>query len=407
MKILFLTDSFPPDNFGGAGIVAHNLATKLGQVGHEIWVITAVQNKDKAGQFKENGLTVIKLYSDYHERWRAWRGINNHYLVREIKKLIKEIKPDIVHAHNIHQHISYKSLKIAKAVAKGVFLTAHDVMLFYYDKLMPRGDNYCFRIKTADRIKIARKRYNPFREIFIRHYLKYADKIFAVSQSLKDLLAINGIKNVEVVYNAIEPGNWQAKSSEIEDFKDKYSLRDKKVILFGGRLSGSKGAEQIIMALAKIKDSNKEIRLLVAGQKGKYTEHLLKLAQEFNVEGNIIFTGWLDPKSLKLAYYNANLCVFPSLCYETFGLTLIEAMACHKPVVSSYFGGPKEIVIDNQTGYLVNPSEIEQLTAKITDLLNNSAKAEAFGQAGYNRVVELFSMDKQIAKTLAWYNKYI
>ncbi len=407
MKILFLLDDFPPITYTSASIITYNLARELLEMGHEVFVITSVQNKSEEGREEYKGLKIFRFFSNYHPRWRNWINLYNFKIVSKIKKIIKETKPDISHFHHIHQHLSYRCLKVAKKYAKGVFLTAHDVMLFNYGKLMPKNGNDIYRVSTWDQIKGARKRYNPFRDIIIRHYLKYTDKIFAVSNSLKKLLRINGIKNVETIYNGIDINDWKIDLDKVRKFKEKYNLQNKKVIFFGGRLSGAKGGDQILKAISLIKKKIKNIVLLVAGERNKYVAHMERLVKELSLEKNTVFTGWLEGDNLKSAYHSADISVFSSLCFETFGMNNLEAMACKKPVVSSYFGGPKEVVIDGKTGYLVNPNNIELMAEKIIDLLKNPQKAKQFGEAGHQRVKKLFPLSRQVEETLKWYKRFI
>ncbi len=406
MKVLFLIDNFPPRSFGGAGLVAYNLAKGLLKEGYKVFIITTVQDKTEKGEVKLENLNIFRIYSNYHHRWQAWLGLYNPQTVSKVEKIIREIKPDIVHAHNIHRYLSYYCLKIARKYSKAVFLTVHDVMLFNYDKLMPKNGDYIYKVRVWGQIKAAKKRYNPFRNIIIRHYLKYVDRIFAVSRSLKTLLKINGIKNTETIYNGINTENWKVNPSVVKKFKEKYNLINKKIIFFGGRSSKAKGGNQILETLALVKKKIKNIVLLIAGERN-YAEEMRDLVKELKVGENIIFIGWLEKKELMAAYNSADVCVLPSLCFETFGMSNLEAMACKKPVVSSYFGGPKEVVVDGKTGYLVSPIKVKLMAKKITDLLKNPEKAKRFGKAGYKKAKEYFSLDKQVKETLKWYKKYV
>ncbi|MFH1997666.1 MAG: glycosyltransferase family 4 protein [Patescibacteria group bacterium] len=407
MKILFLSEEFPPINFGGSGAVAYSLASGLKKRGHDVFIITSVQKKSEQGEINFNGLKIFRIQSNYHNRWRAWLSLYNPQVVFKIEKIIKEIKPDIVHAHNVHTYLSYYCFKIAKKYAKAVFLTAHDVMLIHTGKLMPKNGNCMFKLSALDQIKDAKKRYNPFRNIIIKHYLKYVDRIFAVSNTLKHVLEINGIKNIETIYNGIDVNDWQINKVEVEKFKKKYNLANKKVIIFSARLIEAKGGDQLIESLSLVNQKFSNFILLVVGRKWDYTEKLKKLSDDFKIKEKIIFTNFLEKNELKSAYYSSDISVLPSLCFETFGMTNLEAMACKKPVISTYFGGPSEVVVDKETGYLIDPNNTELMAKKIIDLLKNLEKANVFGRAGHNRAEEKFSLNKQIEKILKWYNKYV
>lgn len=394
MRILFLTDDFPPQSFGGAGFSTFYLALGLQRSGHQIFVITTVRNKKEEGVIDHQGLKVFRIFSNYHERWQAYLSLYNPQTVRKVAKIIREINPDVVHAHNIHFYLSYHCLKTAKKLKKPVFFTARDTMLFYYGKLATRKYLEQFVAKTSwpDHLKLARKRYNPFRNIVIRHYLKYADKIFAVSSALKKALEQNGIKNIEVSYTGIDIMDWQANPELVEGFKKKHNLQSKKVIFFGGRISNLKGLEQINQAMAKIKEEIPEAVLLIAGEKGLPASR----------QG----IGWLAGDELRAAYFASDIVAVPSVYLDPFPRSNLEAMACKKPVVGTCYGGTPEIVQDGVTGFIVNPFNVELMAEKIIDLLKNPAKAKQFGETGFEKVKKHFSLDSQVVQTLAWYKKY-
>lgn len=412
MKLLFLSDDFPPQSFGGAGIVAFNLAKALCKLGHSVSVITTVQDKKAEGVVEYEGLKIYRIYANYPNRFRSYLSLYNLQTVQKVKKIINEIKPEIVHSHNIHYFLSYHCLKLAKQSGAKVFLTAHDAMLFHYGKLVefidsndfscPKEFNY--KISPWQQIKKYRKRYNPFRNIIIKYYIKYVDKIFAVSDAMKSVLNQNGINNVEVIYNGINSSEWQVDDSGTEIFKKKYNLIDKKVVLFGGRLSASKGGHQAILAMSNVIKEIPEAILLIMGEKNSYAEKMVVIAKEMSIDKNIVFTGWISGNDLKMAYHASSIVLLPSICFESFGLGCIEGMACKKPIIVSCFGGPKEIVINNKTGYVVNFFDQITSTSKIIDLLKNKTKAEEFGRNGFERVLQEFSQNIQINKTLNYYN---
>ncbi len=407
MKILFLSDNFPPESCGGAEIVAYNLAKELRTDGYDVFIITTVREKSEECKMQIDGLSVFKIYSNYHAFWRSWLCLYNPQTVIKAKKIMQDIKPDIVHAHNLHSFLSYHCLKLAKKYSKAVFLTAHDAMLIHYGKIMPKNGNVFYKVSILDQVKEAGKRYNPFRNIIIRYYLRYVNKIFCVSNSLKKLLAINGITNTETIYNGIDVDDWRVDGQKVDEFKKKYDLFGKKIIIFSGRLIEVKGGDRLLKSLAMVKNSFPNFVLLVAGKQWAYTEKMKKMAKNLGIEDKIIFTGFLGEDGLKLSYYASDICVFPSLCFETFGMFNLEAMACKKPVISTCFGGPSEVVIDGATGYLIDPNNVELMTEKIIDLLKNPQKAKQFGEAGYQRVKEKFSLNKQTDETLKWYKRYV
>jgi len=404
MKILILTDSFPPNSLGGADKIAFWQARELKKRGFEVLVVTTVKNKEKEGESFYGGLKVFNIYSSYHERWRAYVSLYNFEVVNKVKNIIDNFKPNIVHAHNIHFYLSYACLKVSKKSGAKVFLTAHDVMSIAYGKLpINRGRllKNDFKLSFWDRLRQAKKRFNPFREVIIKYYLRHVDKILAVSRALKEALNQNGINNVDVLHNGIDLSDWPSVSKdEINNFKNKFNLNNKKIILFGGRLSYKKGAESVINALKNIPRAV----LLVLGENNNYVENLKNKFKKDNILDRIIFIGWIEGRDLLLSYAASDVVCVPSLYVDPFPTVNLEAMAVGKPVVGTCFGGTKEAVIHNRTGYVVDPFDTEKLFYYINDLVNNNKKAENFGEEGHIRVKDIFLVYKWLNKILDYYN---
>ena len=132
---------------------------------------------------------------------------------------------------------------------------------------------------------------------------------------------------------------------------------------------------------------------------------MIEIAKSKNVF--LILTGWIKNEELKSAYHSSNVIVTPSIYLDPFNLINIEGMICKKPIVGTCFGGTSEIIINNKTGYIVNPLNIQLMAEKIIDLLKNSDKAEQFGSLGYNRAKQEFSLEKQTNKYLKLFKRYI
>jgi len=405
MKILFLQDDFPPQSFGGAGISTYDIAIGMKKAGHEVFVITTCRKESDVGESDYHGLKIFKIASNYSGRWRAYVSLYNRPVVHKVEELLKKIKPDIVHANNIHLHISYHSLKLAKRHAKAVVFTARDTMSICYGKLRTKRylENLDYHTTWRDHIKQAKKRWNPFRNFFIRMYLGYAGQIFSVSNALKKALEQNGIKNVKVMHTGADVDLWNVSEDEVTEFQKQYNLKNKKVVLFGGRLSESKGGRKALEAMVEIVKDVPNAVLLVAGSVDEYAHAMEEEAVRLGIECKLIFTGWIEPGDIKSAYAVANVVLIPSSYLDPFPRIVIEAMASSKPVVSTRYGGASEIVIDGVTGYIVNPLSSKEIANKTLILLKDSKKAEEFGQAGYERIKNNFNLENMVREYIAAY----
>lgn len=404
MKILLLQDDFPPFEIGGAGVIAGILARGFVKAGHSVFVITTVQSKQNEGVYEENGIKIYRIYSNYHDRWRAYLSIYNPQVLSKVRKIISEINPDITHAHNVHFYLSYFSLKIAKLYSKKVYMTCHDIMPFYpgtFTEFINPDDlsiveDFNYKISQLILFKKFKLRYNPLRNLIIRKILSRLDGVFSVSQSLRDALVQNNISVKAVVYNGIEDKGWSPSDIEKNNFRNNYGLVSKDIVLFQGRLSGSKGGILILNAMKEVVSTNPNATLLVVGKRDGYDKLMQFTAEKLGIKDNVIFTGWMKREDIKHAYASSDVVVIPSVCFDSFPNGNLEAFIAKRPVVSTCFGGSREIVVDNQNGFIVNPFNIKSLSSSISYLLKNKDIANKFGDNGYKLIKEKFTTEIMI-----------
>lgn len=388
MKILILSDKFPPENFQSAYGAAFYLADGLQKAGHQVFVIMTCQKKSEEATVDYRGLKVFRIYTDYNMRWQSYLGLYNPQTVGKVGKIIKGIKPDLTCAYIIHTYLSYHCLKIAKQYSRAVFLSARDTMAFSYGKFVTKRylENFDCRTTWLDHLKQSGKRYNPLRNLIIKRYLGYCDGVFANSNALKDSLEQNGIKNVGVIHTGIDVDDWRVSLEKVDEFKKRHGLTGRKVLFFGGRISALKGLEQINQAFSIVKKEIPEAFLFIAGKGG---------------------IGYLEGEELRAAFASADVVVVPSVYLDAFPRTSLEAMACRKPVVGTCYGGTPEAVKDGVTGFVVNPFNIEPMAQKIIYLLKNPEKARQLGEAGYERVKKEFSLERLVKQHIEEYERIL
>ena len=180
-------------------------------------------------------------------------------------------------------------------------------------------------------------------------------------------------------------------------------LTGKRIIFFGGRLSWLKGGREICLAIKNVIETMPNAVLLLASKTDGEVKEILDFAAGLGIDKNIIAAGWLSGNELKAAYNAADIVAVPSICFDSFPTINLEAMACRKPVIATCFGGSREAVLDGETGYIVNPFNIETMAEKIIDLLKNTDKARMFGETGYQKAREKFGLDMMIEDYLSWY----
>ena len=147
-------------------------------------------------------------------------------------------------------------------------------------------------------------------------------------------------------------------------------------ILMCGRVSDpAKGFSTLHKAFLKLRERHKDIRLLVTSK------------FDFTEDG-IESTGWVPFDEIYRLYDFSDICVIPSKWEEPFGIVALEAMASGKPVVASRVGGLKDIVVDGETGFLVENGDVNGFTEKVALLINNKSLRAEMGMKGIERARE-------------------
>ena len=407
MKILFLTDDYPETEGSSVTGVVRTLDHGLTKAGHDVSIMTTHRTTENPGIVRSGH--VVSIPVSYRTSLRHYKTLYMPAVSRMIDTEIARLKPDVIHAHNVHQYITYDALRIARKHTKKVFITLHDVMSFSYGRL--RTDRYLksegadVRTSFMDHIAQAGIQWNPLRNVWIKRILqKNVEKVFAVSSALKHALDTHGIPHVEVLPNGTDMTMWQATPDVIAAFQKKHDLAHHKVIFFGGRLSRDKGSAPLLAALRKIREKQPEVLLLVIGDADRMKGLVIEAGAE-DLLPYIRCAGWLSQKEMAAAYGSADVVTTPSLCLDTFNLINIEAMSAGKPVVGTIFGGTPEIVLDGVTGYVRNPLKIDAYASALGHLLSNSALAQKMGQAGQKRVAMEYALEPFIARQLEAYRK--
>lgn len=401
MRIAYLADFFPPQNRGGAGVVAQRLASHFSSRGHEILIVTTVQDGRDAGSHNVDGMRVARIYSRYPERFRNYLGVFNPRILSEVSRELQRFRPDVVHAHNVHHHLSFGSLRAAARTGAPVVLTSHDFLLFCCDRLPCTPEPSDFAPRWTGCARCQRFRYNPARRILIRKIVRSTvTEILAISDLMRRALKLNGFDRVTTVHNGIPLDDWPSAGHSTRESGDKSAGRP--VVLLPGRLTAFKGTEALLDAVSRL-DPVDRPAVVFAGDNPRYEPALLAYAHKLGLRENVEITGWMDQAALHDAVSNVDIVVTPSTYADPFNLGNIEAMSAARPVVASSLGGGPEIVVDGETGYLVNPADAGAFAARLRALLKDSTLRRRFGLAGRNRVEERFTLARQARLTMESY----
>lgn len=173
------------------------------------------------------------------------------------------------------------------------------------------------------------------------------------------------------------------------------------VLVAAGRLARQKGIDLAVRALARVRERHPNVQLVVLGE-GPLRGELQALARALGVAEAVHLPGRVG--DVAWWYRRASVVVHPAR-WEGFGLVLLEAMLCARPVVAAAVSAVPEIVADGETGLLVPPDDPEALARALAALLDDPARAQRLGEAGFARARAEFSVARMAERTLAVYEE--
>ncbi len=210
-------------------------------------------------------------------------------------------------------------------------------------------------------------------------------------------------EKIDIVYDGISLKEKIASNN----FGKEFDLDGAPCVGMVGRLVDGKGHINFIEAASIIAKIKPKVKFLIVGgdcsKDGLMLGKLRHLADSLNLNGNIIFTGWRNDISDVVSSFDIS--VQPYTAPEGLPNTVIEAMALKKPVISTDLPGPAEIVIDGKTGFTVPSKNPQALANAVIKLLDNPRLAEEMGEAGRQRVEDLFDIKKNVKQMEAIYER--
>jgi rhamnosyl/mannosyltransferase len=372
--------------YGGIESYIENLSKFLVKKGHKVTVITSKIPRNSPKSENKEGVKIVRLTTP--------AIVSGFPLIPHLffKLFAKSKNADIIHAHINSPSI----VEIAAFVSK---ISNRPLVVTYHADPIIQDLN----IEVSKYVKTI---LGTFLNKSIDFILKRAHKIIVTtpiymkkSNFLKDYLY-----KVVIVPNSIDIDFFKKQNPRvIQDLKREYNLRNKRIILFVGRLVKYKGIEYLFKAMKTVIPSFKNTCLLIVGD-GPLRNNLEYLSSKMNLKSNIVFVGNVSNRILRNIYRIADLVVLPSISNsEGFGIVLLEAMAHAKPVVASNVGGIPHIVKNGFNGLLVAPRDYKELGNRIIDLLSNNVNSQKLGQRGQEYIFRNYSWDQTVKQIIEVY----
>lgn len=351
MKIVMIGD-YSQIPYGGVQVHIASLVNQLSHIDNiDIHVITL---GDKNVTLKKDALSIHVVKRPVPLPKIFTIPIDVYLLSRAVGKL----NPDIVHVHGTYYPYSLFAASIAEKYP--TLLTIHGLM--------------------QTEVHLTSFPYNLFKWMFCyleKLALQRVKYVLVCSIAMKDVLS--GMTNAKIYVN---PNGIDLDG--LQSIPAMAITHSSPSILFVGVLEKIKGVDVLLKALPLIKQTIPDIQLYILGKGSQETE-LKKMVRNLRLEDNVKFMGYVSGTKKFSFYKSVDLFVLPSV-YETFGIVLLEAMACGKAIVASRVGGIPAIVDDGMTGLLFESGNENDLAKKVICLLQDTEQREKLGATGQERV---------------------
>jgi glycosyltransferase involved in cell wall biosynthesis len=318
---------------------------------------------------------------------------------RNILALIRDARPDLAHCHNIYHELGGPSvLTPLKEAGIPVVLTLHDYKLICPNMKMQIGGEICERCLGGNFFNAVR--YNCVHDSRLgsmlcavegfahrKLYRTLIDTFISPSQFLKGKMVEAGFPAERIVHipNAVPI------ASRTPEFKQgEYAL-------YLGLLIQEKGLHVLVEAMKSIP----QVPLKIAGRgymEGKLRDQIERLGLK-----NVEMVGFVTGERLEELVHNCRFVVMPSIWYENYPMTILDAFSWGKAVIGSNLGGIPELVIPGETGLLAEPGDPEDLAAKMAAVWENPELAVEMGRKGRTRIETELSPEVYIDRVLKVY----
>lgn len=303
---------------------------------------------------------------------------------RRVKAMIRDLQPDVVHAHNLWMRISPAPLQAANEAGVPVVMTVHDYNWVCPRKWMITENDLPCETGFGGRCAVSGCRgshegrtwalYNALRWVktsWHRSMLtKWVDRFISPSLHLAQWMerSLGSDRVLHVPNFAPEPDTNCTRPVERHN-----------QLVFAGRLSREKGLDVLLRSMPRVVSNHPDARLTVAGN-GPERENLERLAAELDLENVVRFVGGLGPEVLGRLYGDAGLVVLPTLWMENCPVSILEAFAHGRAVVATRIGGVPELVEEGRTGMLFERGNFRELGDRLVELLADPDQITTMGR---------------------------
>ena len=364
MKILIASDLHYP-TINGVATFSRNLARGLAERGHEVLVIAPSQT-GKPSKEVDGNYVIVRTASVAFPFYQNFRISLNP--LREVKKIIDEFDPDVIHIQMIVMWIGTAAMKYGNKTGIPIVSTNHAMP----ENLM---DNLKLLAPVSKPINYTLKAYGA------RFHAK-ADFLTLPTQAAIDMFSIGDKVKMNVpmaaVSNGIDLQRFTRGTAPAEIY-EKFGLpTDKPIISYIGRLDAEKHLPVLVRAFQQIHEKSPDTHLLVVGD-GTDAANLRDIVASYGLQDSVTFTGRVSDQEIVDLHKVGTVYCMPSPA-ELQSIATLEAMASGQPIVAIDAGALKELCQNERNGYLCEKDNVDEIAAALLKIVQNPQLREQFAK---------------------------
>src|SRR3989338_927175 len=419
MKVAVINNIYPPYDRGGAEQVVVKTVEGLLDMHHEVVVITSTPLMSKIEH--HNKLTIYRIhplniffYTSANEHGICARflwhvvDIFNVQVAWQIKKNLRQEKPDVVHTHNL-MGLSFLLPAIIRILNIRHIHTVHDVQLVEPSGMILKQREHSWRyVGWPSKIYTALMRIlfgSPETVISPSQFLRdfyLSREFFSRSrvEVLRNPLTFPEVLSLDISSSTLLPSITLGVNGTSQDkFKKSFQTTDNQFrFLYVGQIESHKGVAELVEAFRELENSGAELHIVGGGAKLNLITDLAKNDKRIKMYGR------LDRRELPAIFARMNMTVVPSLCYENSPTVIFESFAAAVPVLASDIEGIAELIRQGENGLTFPAGDVAELKNKLEWCLNNQAKVAEMGKQTTKSLTGL-SLGEYIGKLIHLYQK--
>jgi glycosyltransferase involved in cell wall biosynthesis len=400
MRLLFLSNFYPPARIGGYGQQCHDVATGLRARGHVVDVLTSRYRAESLGAPSPHVYRLLHIQGnlDYYQPLRFFLGRRRREAQNAdtLTRLIHDLEPEAVLVWGM-----WALSRALPALAEQVLPSR---VLYYVSDQWPASsdmhttywrlpaEHWYMRLpkQVLGTIALAMLRREASRAPRFEH-------VMCVSAALRDQLLQAGlpIQHARVVHNGIDVRAFKGRSQD-----GRFSAPDRPLrVLYAGQVVSHKGVHTAIEALAHLRRTTQPARVtltVVGNGHPEYEASLRGLVQQHGLQDQVAFQQAVPRGRMPEVFQQHDVLVLPSIYEEPLALIVQEAMAAGLVVVGTTTGGTGEILTDGENGLTFPARDAVALAAQLSRLAADPALGRRLAEAGRTTVLAHFTLERMV-----------